>query len=288
MYSEVVRNQSTVIVYENTHAYVTHHMIKVTKNNKSFFVNSYEGSFIDKIFRASVNFYLSYLNDSFWKNFEEGKWERETFVIFDKFIDDHHSFIDIGAWKGPTTLYGSVKAKHVYAVEPDPVAFGVLKSNIGLNPDLKRKITLYHGAISDKTGPKNISSRFGFGDSMSSTIEDYTSNSVSVASLSFNDFIKKFRIKNCNFIKIDTEGAETNILPSMNDFMKKYKPTIHLSLHPVHFRHLDEDTHTIVRIITMYRHIYTSKGKIINSSTVAKKLLQKIKFDIVITDRNWS
>lgn len=44
----------------------------------------------------------------FWKN---KSWERNTQKIFDKFLDSNHSYIDIGAWIGPTVLYGAQIAK---------------------------------------------------------------------------------------------------------------------------------------------------------------------------------
>ena len=87
--------------------------IKIEKNDKTFFVDSSN-------------------NTSFWAQLQVGVWEPETFKIFDIFLDKNHSYIDLGAWIGPTVLYGCQNAKFCYAVEPDPVAFKNLKNNIDL------------------------------------------------------------------------------------------------------------------------------------------------------------
>lgn len=70
-------------------------------------------------------------NQNFWSNI--GNWEPETFNIFDIFLDAQHTYLDIGAWIGPTVLYGSSVAKKCIALEPDPIAYNTLKKNIQLN-----------------------------------------------------------------------------------------------------------------------------------------------------------
>lgn len=54
------------------------------------------------------------------------EWEDRTFIILDTFLDARRSFIDVGAWIGPTVLYGAAKAQHIYCFEPDPEAYRVL------------------------------------------------------------------------------------------------------------------------------------------------------------------
>ena len=80
----------------------------------------------------------------YWKN---KFWEVHTHKILEKFLDSNHSFIDIGAFIGPTTLYGAFIAKKVYAIEPDPIAFNELKKNVLLNHVLKEKIELHQICI---------------------------------------------------------------------------------------------------------------------------------------------
>lgn len=48
-----------------------------------------------------------------------------------KYCNKENTYIDIGAWIGPTVLYGACVSKHVYAIEPDPAAVSQLKKNSG-------------------------------------------------------------------------------------------------------------------------------------------------------------
>ncbi|MBI2653602.1 FkbM family methyltransferase [Candidatus Woesearchaeota archaeon] len=262
--------------------------MKVTKNGKFFFVNSFEGSFFNKLKRALVNFLMSFLIDSFWEKVQNNNWEKETYNIFDNFLDKNNSYIDIGAWIGPTVLYGCQLSKHCYAIEPDFVAYQSLKSNIELNKNLINKITLYNGAISNITGKMAISARFGLGDSMSSVLERNSDDILFVGCLKFNDFINRFKINDCNFVKIDAEGAEVLILLSMSEFIKQNKPTIHLSLHPFLFKNLREDSKKILNTLKLYKNVYDNRGNILNYREIEEKLLNKKLFDIVLTDLNWS
>src|SRR5690606_6717528 len=94
--------------------------------------------------------------EHFWKTVHKGVWEPLTFRIFDSFLDADHSFIDIGAWVGPTALYGSTRAQHCYAIEPDPVAFKTLRQNVSLNPRLTHKITCSQVGIGAATGTMTL------------------------------------------------------------------------------------------------------------------------------------
>src|SRR5918994_6819920 len=69
----------------------------------------------------------------FWYAWQLGFWERETFNVIDKFVTKGHTFIDVGAWIGPTVLYGVHRAARAFAFEPDPVAFPELEANAKAN-----------------------------------------------------------------------------------------------------------------------------------------------------------
>ena len=53
-----------------------------------------------------------------------------------------------------------------------------------------------------------------------------------VNAIRFDDFITKNQINDCNFIKIDIEGGEYSLLPTLLSFLADNRPTLHLSLHP--------------------------------------------------------
>ena len=178
-------------------------MKKITKDKKSFFVDETRSS----------------LEREFWRSIEEKRWENETYEIFNFFINKNSSYIDMGAWIGPTVLYGCQLAKHCYAIEPDPVAFKSLKDNVDLNPDIKNKITLFNGCIGDTSGKVKFGSKTSFGDSSSSLLFDGT-GSIDVESLTLEEFIKRNNIRDCTFIKMDIEGGETIVLPAIKGYCR--------------------------------------------------------------------
>lgn len=269
-------------------------MIKISKQGKEFFVQDDKAFFVANVFKKITNFYLKvrklpcFDSNKFWSNVQDNKWESNTFTIFDKFLDKNYSFIDIGAWIGPTVLYGCQIAKHCYAVEPDPVALKNLEKNIELNPGLKNKITLFKGCLSDTNGIIDLYCRASFGNSLSGILFKQLRRSVKVNSLIFDTFINKYNIKDCNFIKIDIEGGEIIVLPTMLDFIKSYKPTLHLSLHPGFFPNLEEDSNKIISILQEYKHIFDNNGNSMSLKELLKNyLLRKSLFDIVATDKSW-
>ena len=78
------------------------------------------------------------MHDSVWTEVSNGTWEPATFLVFDKFIDERHSYVDIGSWIGPTLLYGARNARAAYGVEPDLIAYSQLRRNVELNPALAK------------------------------------------------------------------------------------------------------------------------------------------------------
>lgn len=233
-----------------------------------------------------------YFNDLwvkvYWKRVKKGLWEPQTFKIFKNFLDTKHSYIDIGAWIGPTVLYGCQLAQHCYAVEPDPVALKKLRENINLNSQLKEKISIHETCITNKNGNISLGNvRNSFGNSMSGILFKDSRKSVRVKSIRLEDFIKRNKIDNLNFIKMDIEGGEIIVLPDIKDYLKKNKPTIHLSLHPFWFKNLKEDSKKIISVLKIYKNSFDNKGKKLTLKGIYSDLIKEKEFDIVATDKEW-
>ncbi|PEM05402.1 methyltransferase FkbM [Bacillus cereus] len=226
-----------------------------------------------------------------WNLINNNSWEEYTFNILDKFLDEHHSYLDIGAWVGPTVLYGANLAKHVYAIEPDPIAFQELKKNLDLNPSISSKITLVHAALSSQTGTINLYKGNEYGDSTSSLIPGNSVHSCIVNCMTIDELITTYNIKHFNFIKIDIEGSEYSLIPSMQKFLEIEKPTLYLSIHPPFLRKTLNRKYTcqqeleleceynkinkrLVESLYMYKYIYDKNGNLTNE----EKLLNETNF----------
>ena len=200
------------------------------------------------------NIELQVENDmTFWNNVSD--WEKYSFEIIDKFINGN-TFVDIGAWNGVLSMYASFKAKEVHSFEPDKIAFKNLENNIKLNSINNIKIN--NAGASNINGVANLYVR-SFGDSTSSLIErkdGYHSNVI--------DTIKTIRLveylsalNNIGLIKIDIEGGEEIVIPSMQDYIVKNKPTMYVSFHPNWFTEKEKS-------INYFAELFSSNYKIYN------------------------
>jgi FkbM family methyltransferase len=171
-------------------------------------------------------------NDPFWQLVTAELWEPQTLAVFRQFIDKEHSYIDLGSWIGPTLLYGCRLARAAYGIEPDPVAFAELRSNIALNEPLTADVKLFNLCIATRSGEAAFGSRTEGGDSTSSLLFSKGKTAWTVKALTFADFIEHNKIEDCNFVKIDIEGGEFLVLPTMLEYLQQHRPTVHLSLHP--------------------------------------------------------
>ena len=199
----------------------------------------------------------------FWDQVNDGLWEPETFRIIEKYAEPSRAFIDIGAWIGPTTLFGACVAGKVFSVEPDPVAISALKDNIALNAALATKIRLFEGCIANVSGPVSIGNPKGFGNTLSSLLYKNENRQHSTEGLNFSDFVSTFDIENCSLIKMDIEGAEMLVLPTMIDYLVQYKPSLFLSIHrPMYGERCYEVSEMIFDILSsIYTYILNSDGQ---------------------------
>jgi FkbM family methyltransferase len=187
----------------------------------------------------------------FWPGFENGTWEPSTFKIFDRFLSKDHTFLDIGAWIGPTTLYAASRAHTVLSFEPDTVAYQSLVENVRLN-NLQNVVT-YPVAVSNDFKAIKFGAKTGFGDSMSSEIWGGPGEKT-VPAISFKSLVTQTYP---NFIKIDIEGGESTLLRGMRAVFDAWAPTLHLSLHTPWFKNdLPGFVEPIIRELNLYPYFY--------------------------------
>src|SRR5687768_12227840 len=107
---------------------------------------------------------------SFWAKVEAGDWEPATLAFIDEQVDEATTFLDCGAWVGPSSLYAAFRARRVVAVEADPAALDQLRRNLAVNPALTEKIEVVPRALATAPGLVTMGARRKPGDSMSSVL----------------------------------------------------------------------------------------------------------------------
>jgi len=130
---------------------------------------------------------------------------KNTFKVLKKYLDRQHSYIDVGAWVGPTVLYGSQLSRHAYAIESDPVAICYLRKNISLNPDLIDKISVIDYCIGSENGIVRLGTKTA-GDSESSLLSIGEAKFFHVKSITFDTLIESFKINDCNLSRWILKG----------------------------------------------------------------------------------
>jgi FkbM family methyltransferase len=153
----------------------------------------------------------------------------EIYIIkeYDKllhFIKENSIVIDVGAQIGVfSVLAGKLKkGVRVYSYEPFKPNCELLEKNIELN-NLKENIFAYELGVGGKKGKRELiicdenTGGHGFFCENGST-------KTTINVISLKDIFEKNKIKKCDFLKMDCEGAEYEIILNTSDkYLKKIK-----------------------------------------------------------------
>lgn len=143
--------------------------------------------------------------------------------------------IDVGANFGLMTLPFAQLAPQgkVYSFEPTHYALEKLKRNISLNPELASRITVINSFVSATSGENaNIKAFSSWkvnnekAEVMHPTHLGAAKPTDGVGSITLNDFCRKENISRLDFIKIDTDGHEYEVLKGAEEVIAKYRPDI--------------------------------------------------------------
>jgi FkbM family methyltransferase len=160
-----------------------------------------------------------------------GYREPECTNIFKKELFEGMKIVDIGANIGYYVLIEAQfigKSGKIYAIEPEPRNFKMLKKNVEINSYLS-DVEFYNIAISNKTGkvlfaisPQSNHHRLSISGSKEKAIE--------VDSTTLDDFVED---KEMDVLRMDTEGAEWVIFKGMNRILSNNKPLkMFIEIHP--------------------------------------------------------
>lgn len=152
--------------------------------------------------------------------------------ILNFLVNPDKDAIDVGANKGIYTYLLAQLVQHVYAFEPNPKIFRILKKHLPENA------TAYDVALSDKIGdgkllvPKRVKN------------DEYSNQGASLSTVKINEpygtvdvterTLDSYEFNNIGFIKIDVEGFESAVLKGAVDTIKHNMPTLLIELEERH------------------------------------------------------
>lgn len=179
---------------------------------------------------AGETFRCDPYHSKFWRKASAGTWEPKTFDVLKSHLSADRDYLDIGAWIGPTVLYGARHARHVWCFEPDPRAFRHLAWNIELNG--LANVSALPVALSGETGIARMASFGGeTGDSMTSLLNPGGADGFAAVTLAWDRFETDTDLSRVALVKMDIEGAEFDVLPALLPWLRQHKPVLYLSTH---------------------------------------------------------
>lgn len=179
------------------------------------------------------------------------------------------TIFDIGGFEGIFSLFFSKctgKNGTVFTFEPNPINFSKINTNIKLNNISNIKV--FNTAIGNESGTAQLT----FDESMRESGSLSTSVSVTSTGGSQRVFTKEVLIEKIDnllkihslpdpdFIKIDVEGFENDVLMGMNELIARKKPALFIENHTFRFtKKADKDTYISTLINFLLQRGYSIK-----------------------------
>jgi len=193
--------------------------------------------------------------------------------------------VDFGSWIGPTVLFAGQFASKVYSLEPDPLSYSTLSANVHKNPVVLSRTQMYHECIAPKAGVVEMA---GSGES-NTRMKDVLDTKFLKAGTSWkvncrtlDQFLKEEKVDmdNLRLIKMDTEGTELWLLPSLRPWLEslgKKKPAIWLSVHSPFWKDQDKPEHAgkvkaAWDVLSLFAYVYDQDLKLIKTAEMEPNL----------------
>ena len=205
-------------------------MIHFLKQRRFFAVN-----------RWLFKFALQGMGFNNWKNLEESgeSWVVQN-VLPKLRLGDLPVFMDVGANAGEYSdlLLARFPQAIIHAFEPHPRTYEALKQN------MKTNVKCHPVALGAENGVFNLYDRGGNDGGIRAslakealeTVQSKPLTAYSVTVSTVDDFMKEQSISSIDFIKIDTEGFEMDVLKGAHDALSKGKiGAIQFEFADIHF-----------------------------------------------------
>jgi FkbM family methyltransferase len=183
---------------------------------------------------------------------------------------------DIGAHMGIFSYFLAKQVGNtgkVFSFEPAPLTFEMLQHTIEYN-HLETVVQINQMAMADKDGELTFyiydNSKVSSGNSLSPLNPAGKHRGITVKTMSLDDFFKAKQLTRLDFIKIDAEGAELEILKGGAKVIQQYKPFITLEVHPRVFVPVDKVMKELYDTITSYGYTITENKQQLNLEAFCK------------------
>tara|TARA_Y100001960_G_scaffold289297_1_gene329037 strand:+ start:1463 stop:2275 length:813 start_codon:yes stop_codon:yes gene_type:complete len=152
---------------------------------------------------------------------ENDFYEKDFLIYLDNFVKPNDCILEIGANIGNHTVYwGKMRnAQHIYCFEPIAKTFKRLQKNIEIN-NLQSKTTLFNKAAG-KENTAGVIDSFNMSNIGATSIKSSKEGDLEIVRIDDMKFNHKI-----DFVKIDVEGFEVDVLEGMVELLKQDKPNV--------------------------------------------------------------
>jgi len=219
---------------------------------------------LDKFFFIKVKKGLCrglYIKGNFLYNKRPATYSLEE-IFLSNYDFRNKSIFDVGANIGMRSMFFSINgAKMIYAFEPDPDSYKIMNKNIKKN-NLENIYSFNIGVGHLSSKEKFYSLRFRreestFDRRLLSGISHPSYKEISTYITSLDAFSEKNDVE-IDFVKIDTEGYEVNVIKGMANIIKIIKPDLYFEIHGPNLGTKQEN------LIEVYSILNNNNYKIIN------------------------
>lgn len=252
-------------------------MPNLNKKEKIIYFTILMKLYILKKFK-NKNYIKLFNNRIFYTNFND---------VFNRFVEifingsyyfntnkDNPLIIDCGASFGLSTLFFKrmYPKSRIICFEPSKFAYLLLKKNILTNRF--RNVELYNLGLFDKEKIVNLYyTTPGSGSSSIFKKSNKDENREKIKLIRLSKFIRENKIRNIDFLKIDVEGSETNIIKDIKNELKIIN-SIAIEFH--------YDVNNKINSLSKILHILESNNFIININSYRRPYELSKKYDLMI------
>lgn len=156
-------------------------------------------------------------------------FEPDTVDIPRAFCDSANTVIDIGANIGLTSLALSSLCEEgqVVAIEPVPVTFRLLEKNLSLLPwgnvlEVNKALGDKDGSVAMYVNESNLATAF--------VVSEESSGNLDIPLTTLDALVTDCGLASVDFIKIDAEGHELDVLGGARNTLEKFRPNVLLEM----------------------------------------------------------
>lgn len=160
-----------------------------------------------------------------------GVFEPHMVQLFDSLVRPSDTVLDIGANIGCTSILFGSRARQVVSFEPSPTTFAFLKKN--LDASGLHNVTPLNLGLGKTEGRFELtfSANNRSGGFVSNKTQASAGHQVEAIEIAQGDtFVKGARLDGVDFIKIDVEGFERDVIEGLRDTISTCEPTVTLEL----------------------------------------------------------